>query len=106
MLTKQERPQLFVDIRKSLPDTNNALNASHKNEHTAYLRRLMDDGILLMTGPLKDYGSLQYIFKAKSLEEATALYSNDPYIKYGVYKSNIIAWELHRCQPALLKLLL
>jgi uncharacterized protein YciI len=62
--------------------------------HMANIRRLADEGKLLVAGPFTDNGDWRgiFIFKCATLEEAQALVATDPAIAAGRLKAEIHPW--------------
>ena len=74
-----------------------AIRAATRNSHLTYLRQLIDDGRLLLAGPLPAIdspdpgpagmsGSL-IVAEFESLDDAQAWAANDPYSLEGVFES-------------------
>ena len=62
--------------------------------HIAHLRRLDEQGRLVMCGPFKDYQGGMVVIKADSLESARATAESDPFIKEGFETCELRTWEL------------
>jgi len=69
--------------------------AKVQEEHLINIRRLADEGKLLVSGPCPDHGNLRgiLIFKCDSLEEAQELAASDPEVKAGRLKIEIHPWQ-------------
>lgn len=52
-------------------------------EHRDYLRGLLDRGLVVMAGPMADDANGYVLYRTDSLEQASALLQNDPYITLG-----------------------
>jgi uncharacterized protein YciI len=67
-------------------------------EHQANIRRLADEGKLLVSGPCPDHGALRgiFIFKCDSLEEAQELAASDPEVQAGRLKIEIHPWQTEK----------
>jgi len=59
-------------------------------EHRAFLRCLVEDGILLASGPLVDRNAALLIFKADSPEIVAGLLDKDPFEHAGFVGERII----------------
>ena len=63
-------------------------------EHRAYLRELIDQGLLLASGPLVDRNAAMLIFKAESPEAVAQLLDVDPFEIAGFVGERVIeAWN-------------
>jgi uncharacterized protein YciI len=62
--------------------------------HMANIRRLADEGKLLLAGPFTDGGDLRgmFVFQVGSMEEARALVDTDPAVKAGRLRVEIHPW--------------
>lgn len=65
-----------------------------QSAHLANIRRLAEEGKLLLAGPFIGKGELRgiYIFDVQTLEEAEALTSTDPAIKAGTLVMELHMW--------------
>ncbi|MBI2919398.1 MAG: hypothetical protein HYY01_15605 [Chloroflexi bacterium] len=88
-------------MRTPVPGTEK-VRETHLPAHRAYLTRLRDEGKLLMSGPLVDGSGALVVFSAGSQQEAETLTSNDPLVRYGVYKSRIMAWSIRTYKEGVL----
>jgi uncharacterized protein YciI len=61
-----------------------------RTEHRAFLRDLLDRGILLASGPLVDRNAALLIFKAESLTEVAAMLDTDPFEIAGFIGERVI----------------
>jgi uncharacterized protein YciI len=62
--------------------------------HIAHLRRLDEQGRLVMCGPFKDYKGGMVVVKAESLDAARQIAESDPFIKEGFETYELRTWEL------------
>jgi uncharacterized protein YciI len=62
--------------------------------HLANIRRLADEGKLLLAGPFSDGGELRglFVFQVGSLEEAKALCDTDPAVQAGRLRVELHPW--------------
>jgi uncharacterized protein YciI len=62
--------------------------------HLANIRRLADEGALLLAGPFTDGGDLRgmFVFRVGSMEEARALVDTDPAVKAGRLRVELHPW--------------
>ena len=89
----EEWRELYVDLRTAVPDAPK-LGETAREAHVEYLRRLKEQGKLLMAGPFTDDGGGLIIFSADSKEEALELSRNDPPVANGVHKPNVRVWSV------------
>lgn len=68
--------------------------AELQRAHMANIRRLADDGVLVMAGPFLDGGELRgiYVFAVDSLTEAEALTATDPAVQAGSLVMELHPW--------------
>lgn len=59
-------------------------------DHRAFLRDLLDKGIMLASGPLVDRDAALLIFRAESPDEIARLLDNDPFELAGFIGERII----------------
>jgi len=56
------------------------------DEHAVFIDQLVDDGFILMGGPLVDEGGSLLIFNAKDENEVREKLKNDPWMQHGILK--------------------
>lgn len=66
--------------------------------HIAYGRRLIEEGKLILNGPMLDGGDLRgfSVFRVGSLEEARALAEADPAVQAGRLIAEVHPWMIFR----------
>jgi uncharacterized protein len=60
--------------------------------HLEFLKKTRDQGNMWVTGPFTDGSGGMTIYQADSLEEATRLANEDPFVKEGVARIEIHEW--------------
>jgi uncharacterized protein YciI len=65
------------------------------DKHAAFIDRLVDDGSILMGGPLVDEGGSLLIFNAEDENEVREKLKNDPWAEHGILKlESVKRWEI------------
>jgi uncharacterized protein YciI len=65
------------------------------DEHAAFIDRLVDEGFILMGGPLVDEGGSLLIFLAEGENEVREKMKNDPWSARGILKlESIKRWQI------------
>lgn len=62
--------------------------------HISFLRKLDKEKKLVMCGPFTNKDGGMVIIKADSLEEASQIAANDPFVREGVRTFEVCSWEL------------
>jgi hypothetical protein len=62
--------------------------------HIEHLRRLDDEGKLVLAGPFEDYPGGMVIVRADSLESARRIVESDPFVIEGVRTFEVRTWLL------------
>ena len=62
--------------------------------HVAHLKKLSEEGLLFLCGPLIGHGGAMQIILAKSKEEAEEMIKADPFVSEGFYRGYDIYWLL------------
>ena len=70
-------------------------------DHLKYLQKGFDNGSILFSGPKAGTGGGGIVMKAQTQDEVEAYLAADPLKRSGIQDYRIIAFHLHRCQPAL-----
>ncbi len=65
------------------------------DEHGVFIDALVDEGFILMGGPLVDEGGAMLIVKAEDEKEVREKMKNDPWYEHGMLKlESIKRWEI------------
>jgi uncharacterized protein YciI len=65
------------------------------DEHAAFIDKLVDDGSILMGGPLVDEGGSLLILNAEDENEVREKLKNDPWAEHGILKlQSVKRWEI------------
>ena len=65
------------------------------DEHAKFIDQLVDDGLILMGGPLIDEGGSLLIFNAKDENEVREKLKNDPWTEHGILRlQSVKRWEI------------
>lgn len=65
------------------------------DDHATFIDQLVDDGSILMGGPLVDEGGSLLIFNAQDENEVREKLKNDPWAKHGILKlESVKRWEI------------
>ncbi|MCS7142785.1 MAG: YciI family protein [Aigarchaeota archaeon] len=67
--------------------------AKYRDDHYKYIDKLAKEGKILMAGPFVDGSGGLIVLSVASKEEAEALISQDPYIKYKLRRYTIKEWK-------------
>ena len=62
--------------------------------HVAHLKRLDEQGQLVLCGPFTDYRGGMIVVRAGSLDEAREIAEADPFVQEGVETYELRTWEL------------
>ena len=64
-------------------------------EHAEFIDQLVDDGFILMGGPLIDEGGSLLIFKAQDENEVREKLKTDPWFEHSILKlDSVRRWEI------------
>ena len=89
---------IFVAISSAGPNRDSSKGTREQplwNEHAAFIDRLVDDGCILMGGPLVDEGGSLLIFNAEDENEVREKLKNDPWARRGILKlESVKRWEI------------
>jgi uncharacterized protein YciI len=65
------------------------------DEHAAFVDQLVDDGFILMGGPLVDEGGSLLIINAEDESEVKETLKNDPWMQHGILKlESVKRWQI------------
>ena len=65
------------------------------DEHAAFIDQLVDEGFILMGGPLVDEGGSLLIVNAKDENEVREKLKNDPWARHGILKlDSVKRWQI------------
>lgn len=69
--------------------------AKRRDEHVAYLNKLLGEGSLVVAGPHEDASGGAIVLKADDQAAAEAIVAGDPYTKNGVTKDRYLRqWKV------------
>ena len=75
--------------------TRGSREQAYWDEHAAYIDALVDDGTILLGGPLTDEGGALLVVRGASEEEVRAKVAADPWYTHGILVLERIArWEI------------
>jgi uncharacterized protein YciI len=64
-------------------------------EHAAFIDALVDEGFILMGGPLVDEGGALLVFNAEDENEVRQKLKNDPWMQHGILKlESVKRWQI------------
>lgn len=66
----------------------------HLPDHLAYLRTLIDQGLLLLSGPFADRSGGMLVVRAESQAQAEAIAQADPLVARGLDRYEVRAWQI------------
>jgi uncharacterized protein YciI len=76
--------------------------ASVRPAHRVFMSKLGEQGRLVAAGPLSDGSGAIFIYEADNLEDAEAIFAQDPYTLGGVVADHKMhAWEIVNVYPDL-----
>ncbi len=65
------------------------------DEHAAFIDQLVEDGFILMGGPLVDEGGSLLIINAEDENEVREILKNDPWAQHGILKlESVKRWQI------------
>ncbi|MGA7275304.1 MAG: YciI family protein [Candidatus Udaeobacter sp.] len=88
----------FVTISSAGPNRDFSKDTRQQpfwDEHAAFIDQLVEDGFILMGGPLVDEGGAMLIFNAEDENEVREKLKNDPWMQHGILKlESIKRWQI------------
>jgi len=89
---------VFVLIRVNGPnydDSRDRRNQDSWTEHAAFMDRLLDDGFVIMGGPLDDGRQVLHIVEAADEQEIAERLADDPWEPMGILRTDRIQrWDV------------
>jgi uncharacterized protein len=65
------------------------------DEHATFIDQLVDEGFILMGGPLMDEGGALLVVNAKDENEVREKLKNDPWLHHGILKlESVKRWQI------------
>ena len=65
------------------------------DEHAKFIDQLVDDGDILLGGPLADEGGAMLILNARDENEVRIKLKNDPWAEHGIWnRETVKRWEI------------
>jgi uncharacterized protein YciI len=90
--------QTFVVVSLAGPHRDRARDTRAQpfwDEHATFIDRLVDEGFILMGGPLVDDGGAMLIVRATDEAEVTARLQDDPWYREGILRQQSIKrWQI------------
>ena len=88
----------FVAISSPGPNRDSSKGTREQrfwDEHAAFIDKLVDDGFILMGGPLADEGGSLLILNAEDEHQVRAKLKNDPWFAHGILQlQSVKRWEI------------
>ena len=88
----------FIAISSAGPDRDESKGTREQpfwDEHARFIDQLVDDGFILMGGPLVDDGGSLLIVNAKDENEVREKLRNDPWAEHGILKlESVKRWQI------------
>ncbi len=90
--------QLFISMSGAGPHRDFSTDARHQpywDEHAEFIDRLVEEGFILLGGPLVDEGGAMLIVQARDEAEARERLQDDPWYQEGVLRpQSIKRWQM------------
>lgn len=88
----------FIAISSAGPNRDQSKGAREQpfwDKHAAFIDQLVDDGFILMGGPLVDEGGALLIVNANDENEVREKLKNDPWFEKGILKLEAVKrWQI------------
>ncbi|HEY5992769.1 MAG TPA: YciI family protein [Candidatus Udaeobacter sp.] len=88
----------FIAISSAGPNRDQSKGTREQpfwDEHAAFIDQLVDEGFILMGGPLVDEGGSLLIVNAKDENEVKRKLKNDPWARHGILKlDSVKRWQI------------
>jgi uncharacterized protein YciI len=88
----------FIAISSAGPNRDQSKGTREQpfwDEHAAFIDQLVDEGFILMGGPLADEGGALLIVNAEDEDEVRNRLKNDPWMKHGILKlESVKRWQI------------
>ena len=88
----------FIAISSAGPNRDQSKGTREQpfwDEHARFIDQLVDDGFILMGGPLVDDGGSLLIVHAKDENEVREKLRNDPWAEHGILKlESVKRWQI------------
>ena len=88
----------FIAISSAGPNRDQSKGTREQpfwDEHAAFIDQLVDEGFILMGGPLVDEGGSLLIVNAKNENELREKLKNDPWFEHGILKlESVKRWQI------------
>ncbi|HET9111311.1 MAG TPA: YciI family protein [Ktedonobacterales bacterium] len=94
----EQARQLFVSISGAGPHRDFSKDTRQQpywDEHAEFIDRLVDEGFILMGGPLLDEGGAMLIVQARDEADARERLEDDPWYREGVLRlESVRRWQI------------
>ena len=88
----------FLAISSAGPNRDSSKDTREQpfwDDHAKFIDQLVDDGLILMGGPLVDGGGALLVFNAEDENEVREKLKDDPWTTHGVLKlESVKRWEI------------
>ena len=88
----------FIAVSSAGPNRDQSKDTREQrfwDEHAAFIDQLVDEGFILMGGPLVDEGGSLLIVNAKDENEVREKLKNDPWARHGILKlDSVKRWQI------------
>jgi len=88
----------FIAISSAGPNRDQSKGTREQpfwDEHAAFIDQLVDEGFILMGGPLADEGGALLIVNAEDEDEVRNRLKNDPWMERGILKlESVKRWQI------------